>query len=79
MERNVVLEKLQKIFKDITDNDELVLNYSTTSNDIDEWDSLSHLKLIVAIEKEFGLKFTSKQILSKKNIGEIVDNIILNS
>lgn len=79
MERNVVLEKLQEIFRDIMDNNEIVLNDSTTSNDIDEWDSLSHIQLIIAIEKEFGLKFTSKQILSWKNIGEFVDNIILNS
>lgn len=79
MDRNVVLEKFQEIFRDVMDNDEIVLNDSTTSNDIEEWDSLLHIQLIVAIEKEFGLKFTSKQILSKKNIGEIVDEIALNS
>lgn len=79
MERNVVLEKLQEIFRDAMDNHEIVLNDSTTSNDIQEWDSLSHIRLIIAIEKEFGLKFTSKQILSWKNIGEFVDNIALNS
>lgn len=79
MERNVVLEKLQEIFRDAMDNHEIALNDSTTSNDIEEWDSLSHIRLIIAIEKEFGLKFTSKQILSWKNIGEFVDNIALNS
>lgn len=79
MEKNVVLKKVQEIFRDVMDNDEIVLSDFTTSNDIEEWDSLAHIQLIVAIEKEFGLKFTSKQILSKKNIGEIVDNIILNS
>lgn len=79
MERNVVLEKVQEIFRDVMDNDEILLNDSTTSNDIEEWDSLSHIQLVVAIEKKFGLKFNSNQILSWKNVGEMVDLITLNN
>lgn len=64
---------MQDIFRDVLDDDEIVLSDATTADDIDEWDSLSHIQLIVAIEKAFKVKFTSKEILSWKNIGELID------
>ncbi|MBR0500117.1 MAG: acyl carrier protein [Bacteroidales bacterium] len=73
MERNEVLARVQDIFRDVLDDDEIVLSDATTADDIDEWDSLSHIQLIVAIEKAFKVKFTSKEILSWKNIGELID------
>lgn len=78
MERKEVFEKVTEIFRDVMDNDEITLSDETTSNDVDEWDSLSHIQLIVAIEKEFGIKFTAKQMLSWKNVGEMVDFISSN-
>lgn len=76
MERNEVLSRIQDIFRDVLDDEEIVLSDATTADDIDEWDSLSHIQLIVAIEKAFKVKFTSKEILSWKNIGELVDSIL---
>lgn len=76
MERNEVLSRVQDIFRDVLDDEEIVLTDATTADDIDEWDSLSHIQLIVAIEKAFKVKFTSKEILSWKNIGELVDSIL---
>ena len=76
MERTEIFEKLNEIFIDVLDLDEVELSDETSADDIDEWDSLSHIQLIVAIEKEFGLKFTSKEIMSWKNVGEMIDCIL---
>lgn len=75
MERKDIFEKLTKIFIEIMDNENIILEDRTTANDIDEWDSLAHIQLVVAIEKEFNIKFTSKEILSWNNVGEIVNCI----
>ena len=76
MERNEVLARVQEVFRDVLDNEDIVLSDETTADDIEEWDSLSHIQLIVAVEKAFHVKFTSKEILSWKNIGEMVDCIL---
>lgn len=76
MERNTVLAEVQDIFRDVLDEEEIVLTDATSADDIEEWDSLSHIQLIVAIEKHFKIKFTSKEILSWKNVGELVDSTI---
>ena len=75
MDKNDVLLKVQEIFRDILDNEDIILSEKTTANDIDEWDSLTHIQLIVAIEKKFKIKFASKEILSWKNVGEMLDSI----
>ena len=75
MEKTQILEEVQEIFRDVLDNEDIVLADETTAEDIEEWDSLSHIQLIVAIEKHFKVKFTSKEILSWKNVGEMIDCI----
>ena len=75
MEKSEILTKVTEIFRDVLDNEDIALTDTTTANDIEEWDSLSHIQLIVAIEKEFKIKFTSAEILSWKNVGELVENI----
>lgn len=76
MEKNEILTKVQEIFRDVLDNEEIVLTNETTADDIEEWDSLSHVQLVVAVEKSFKVKFSSKEILSWKNVGEMVDCIM---
>lgn len=75
MERNEILGKVQEIFRDVLDNDEIVLTPETTADDVEDWDSLTHIQLIVGIEKEMKIKFTSKEILSWKNVSEMIDCI----
>ena len=75
MEKNQILEEVQEIFREVLDNEEIVLASETTADDIEEWDSLTHIQLIVAIEKHFKIKFTSKEILSWQNVGEMIDCI----
>jgi len=75
MERTEIFEKLNEIFVDVLDLDEVELTDATTADDIEEWDSLSHVQLVVAIEKAFGVKFTALEIMKWKNVGELVDSI----
>jgi acyl carrier protein len=69
MDKNEILSKLTTIFHDELDNDEIVLNFETTAEDIEEWDSLSHIHLIVSLEKSFGVIFTSSEIQCWNNFG----------
>ena len=75
MVRSEILKTVQDIFRDILDDEEIVLEDSTTADDVEGWDSLTHIQLIVAIEKQFKIKFTSKEILSWRNVGEMLDSI----
>ena len=75
MERNEILEKVQDVFREELELEDLVLTDETTADDVEEWDSLSHVQLVVALEKAFGIKFTSREILSWDNVGDLVDCI----
>ena len=79
MEKERVLNEVENIFRDILDEESLNLTRETTANDVDGWDSLTHIQLIVAIEKHFNVKFSSKEILSWKNVGELLDSLIAKS
>lgn len=76
MERTDLLGHIQEIFRDNLDEENIVLTEVTTANDVDAWDSLTHIQLIVAIEKKFKIRFTSKEILSWKNVGEMMNCIL---
>lgn len=71
MQNEALLEQIQIIFRDVLDDEEIVLSEETTAEDVEGWDSLTHIQLIVAIEKQFKIKFTSREILSWKNVGEL--------
>ena len=76
MERKEILESLNEIFKDVLDLDEVDLKEETTAYDIEEWDSLNHIQLVDAIQKKMNVKFTSKEIATWMNVGEMIDSII---
>ena len=73
----VITEKINNIFRDVLENEEINIKYETTANDVDEWDSLSHILLVVAIEKNFQIEFTAKEIQDFKNVGEMCEGIML--
>jgi acyl carrier protein len=75
MEKKQILKEVNDIFIDVLDNEQIVLSEATTAEDIDEWDSLTHIQLIVAIEKHFKIKFTSSEIREWKNVGEMILSI----
>jgi acyl carrier protein len=75
MNKTEILRQVETIFKDILDEENIALTETTTANDVEGWDSLTHVQLVVAIEKHFKIKFSSKEILSWKNVGEMLDAI----
>lgn len=75
MNTNEILNECTKIFIDQLDNEYIVLKPETTAADIEEWDSLSHIQLIVAIEKHFKIRFTTAEIQGFKNVGEMCHTI----
>lgn len=70
------IQEFNTIFIDILDNDEIILVEETTAEDIEEWDSLTHIQLIVAIEKHFKIRFTASEIEQYKNVGEMCQGVI---
>lgn len=73
MTHEEIMAKLNEIFQDVFDDDSLVITDQTTANDIDDWDSLEHINLIEAVEKEFGMKFRMQEVSSMKNVGEMAE------
>jgi acyl carrier protein len=69
------LEKLNGIFRMVFDNDEIDIRPEMTANDVDGWDSLSHVNLILAIEKGFSIRFNQRELLSFRNVGDLVRSI----
>lgn len=76
MKREEVFEKLLEVFTDVFDDDNIILEETTTSKDIEDWDSLEHINLIVAVEQKFGIKFSMAETTGMKNVGEMVDIIL---
>ena len=70
METSEVLGRLQGVFDDVF-IDEVKINEATTADDVDEWDSLTHVSLIVAIEKEFGVRFGTGEVEKTNNVGDL--------
>jgi len=70
-----ILKQVSGIFVDVLDNESIVLKRETIAKDVEEWDSLTHIQLIVAVEKHFKIKFTTAQIQSFKNVGDLCDEI----
>lgn len=75
MDRTVIFEKLTDVFRDVFDDETLVIGDATTAEDIETWDSLSHITLLSAVEEKFGIKFDMKAVHGLKNVGEMVDLI----
>ncbi len=75
MTHEEIMKKVQAIFRDVFDDESLIITDSTNSSDIEDWDSLEHIALVVSMEKEFNLKFDLKEVNKLANVGEMVDLI----
>lgn len=75
MDQAQIYTQLTSVFRDVFDEDDLALKPQTTADDVDGWDSLTHIRLVLAVSKAFGVKFSASEIGSLKNVGEFVDLI----
>ena len=73
MTREEVFNGVQDIFRDIFDEDNLIINNTTSSDEIEDWDSLNHINLVSAIEKEFEIRFSLGELMTLKDVGAMVD------
>jgi acyl carrier protein len=71
-----VLGDVTMIFRDVLNKEDIHLKYETTAKDVEGWDSLSHIELVVAVEKHFKIKFNFTELQKFKNVGEMCDNIV---
>ncbi len=69
------LVQLNDVFQDVFDDDELLTTRATTAADVEDWDSLMHVTLIINVEKAFGVRFLSAEVAGLKSVGELVDLI----
>lgn len=76
MTREEVFRDLEEIFREVFDDEEIELCDETTAADIEDWDSLEQINLIVAIERKYNIKFNINEVGEMKNVGDMVDGIL---
>ena len=76
MDKKEILGEIESIMRDVFDDDDLVVTENLNSNDIEDWDSLSNIRLVVSIEKRFNIKFAFGELQSLNNVGEMVEVIV---
>ena len=75
MEKSEIVSRLTPIFRDVFNDDALVVSEGMTAADVPTWDSLSNINMIIAVEKAFGVKFSIKDVRNLKNVGELLELI----
>ena len=76
MMRDEIFHSLQNIFRDIFDDEDLIISNATNSDEIEDWDSLNHILLVSLIEKEFKIKFALGELVEIKDVGSMIDMMI---
>jgi acyl carrier protein len=75
MSPELVKSKLTQILRDVFDDETLVAEPALTAEEVDDWDSLNHIRLILTVEREFGIKFAASETTALKNVGELLSLI----
>ncbi len=70
-----IKEKLNLIFREVFDDDEIAVSRETTADDVEGWDSLSHVNLILAVEEGFNIHFDDEELMNFENVGDMIDAI----
>jgi acyl carrier protein len=76
MNKEDALKIINDVFIDVLDNKNIIINLNTTANDVEDWDSLNHIQLVVAIEKRFNIRFKSNEIRNWNNVDEMIESIL---
>lgn len=75
MNNNEITARLNEVFRDVFGDSSISVTSSTTSDDIEDWDSIEHINLIAAVEDEFGMRFKMREVSGMKNVGEMISII----
>ena len=75
MNRSDIFNKVQEVFREVLEDEKLIIKENFNSDDIDDWDSLTHIMLVVEIEKTFSMRFMSSEISNWKDIGAMITAI----
>lgn len=75
MSREEILERVNRVFKDVFDDEDVAVTFTSTAADVEGWDSLRHITLIEAVEDEFDMRFQMNEVTGMKDVGEMVDII----
>lgn len=75
MDKYQILEIVQEIVRDVIDEENITITEQSTANDVNGWDSLTNVEIIVSIERKFDIRFTSEEMIDWKNIGEMIESI----
>ena len=68
-----VMQRVEEVFQDVFDSDQLTIGRETTAADVEGWDSLMHVRVVIAIEKAFQVRFTSSEVAALATVGDLVD------
>lgn len=72
MNEDHILERLTRVFREVFDDDTIVVHPGMTANDVERWDSLSHIDMIVRVEEEFAIRIPTLEVMQLKNVGDLV-------
>ncbi|MCD8328446.1 MAG: acyl carrier protein [Ruminococcus sp.] len=75
MDRQDIIDRLNEVFRDVFDDDEIEVDDETTADDIEDWDSIEHINLISAVESEFGIRFKMGEVSGMNDVGEMISII----
>lgn len=75
MTQQEIYKRLNTVFRDVFDDEDITVNAATTADDIEDWDSIEHINLVGAVEDEFGLRFKMGEVSGMKNVGEMAEII----
>lgn len=76
MDRAIVLQSIADVFEDVMDVDPATISETSTGNDIEEWDSLSHVRLMIAIERKFAVRFSNAEIEAMESVRDAIDLVL---
>ncbi len=68
-----IMESITPLFREVMQDESLVISYELDANQVDEWDSLNHITLIVALEEKFSIQFTTDELVAMENVGSLID------
>lgn len=75
MEKEAITGKLKSVFEKVFEENDITITREMTAHDVEKWDSLRHIQLISEVERDFGIKFKLREVVSMKNVGDLIDLI----